>query len=472
MSDRTRSEQGWLTDASRGGAGHAGFALSIAWSLSEPSRLAESADLPAGRASVLGRGGPQPDDRAVRVSFRRVRPGVRGPSQPLASPGVSRVQLRFSAPDASGFEVESVGKSALFVDGVRTTRARVSVGSRLHVERQLLLLVVRAADELSTRSAPPEFPFGEADAFGVVGESSRAYALRDQLAFLARRTGHVFVRGPSGAGKELCARALHALSTRATGPFVSRNAATLPTGIIDAELFGNARNYPNAGMRERRGIVGEADGGTLFLDEIAELPEELQAHLLRLLDSGEYHRLGDEASQRADLRVVGATNRDEAALKHDLLARFTLRIDVPGLDERVDDIPLIARAILRRHARSDDELRRRFFDGDHPRIEPALIEALLTRRYTTHVREVETMLLSSLAVSRGSFLALPAGTRRVEAGPAPGRGDVRPPPTREQIEAELARNGGNVSQAWRDLGLSSRDALRRLMKKHEIAGRG
>ncbi|MCC6647525.1 MAG: sigma-54-dependent Fis family transcriptional regulator [Polyangiaceae bacterium] len=470
MSDSTRSDQGWLSDASRGGRAPSGFALSVAWSLSEPARVGEVAELPRGQASVLGRGGPQPDDGAPRLSLRRARPGARERGAPIASPGISRVQLRLSAADARGFEVESVGKAALHVDGVATRRARVTLGARLHIDRQLLLVVVRAPDELSARAAAPSFGFGEPDELGLVGESARAYALRDQLAFLARRAGHVFVRGPSGAGKELCARALHALSPRARAPFVSRNAATLPPGIIDAELFGNARNYPNAGLRERKGIVGEADGGTLFLDEVAELPEELQAHLLRLLDGGEYHRLGDETPRRADLRIIGATNRDEASMKHDLLARFTLRLDVPGLDERLEDVPLIARAILRRHARADDELRRRFFDGEHPRLDPGLVEALLARRYTTHVREVETMLLSSLAASRGVFLVAPepAPTR---PSPQPARPEG-PPPSREQIEAELALCEGNVSQAWRRLGLSSRDALRRLMKKHEIAGRG
>src|SRR5690348_15490748 len=133
---------------------------------------------------------------------------------------------------------------------------------------------------------------------------------------MARRPGHVLLTGASGTGKELAARAIHALSKRSGQRLVARNAATLPESLIDAELFGNAKNYPNPGMAERAGLVGQADGSTLFLDEIAELPSSSQAHLLRVLDDGEYHRLGDGLARRSDFRLVAATNRDVSSLKH------------------------------------------------------------------------------------------------------------------------------------------------------------
>ncbi len=120
------------------------------------------------------------------------------------------------------------------------------------------------------------------------------------LAFAAQSSHHVLVQGDSGSGKELAARAIHALSSRQRGPFVTRNAATLPEGLVDAELFGTVRGYPHAGSPERRGVIGEADGGTLFLDEIGELRHDLQAHLLRVLDhGGEYQRLGDARTRRS-----------------------------------------------------------------------------------------------------------------------------------------------------------------------------
>src|SRR5690606_5383103 len=104
--------------------------------------------------------------------------------------------------------------------------------------------------------------------FGIVGESPAAWALRDELAFVAARDLHVLLHGATGTGKELAARAIHGLGRSAGREMIARNAATLPAGIADAELFGNAKDYPNPGMRERPGLVGAADGSTLFLDEL------------------------------------------------------------------------------------------------------------------------------------------------------------------------------------------------------------
>ena len=170
---------------------------------------------------------------------------------------------------------------------------------------------------LRSANARQSFRFGSADPSGYVGESPQAWNLRDEVALAAARREHVLILGESGTGKELVAQAVHALGARATRRFVARNAATVPSGIIDAELFGSAANYPNAGMPERPGLVGEADGSTLFLDEIGELPTELQTHLLRLLDGGDYQRLGDARRRTANLRVVAATNRPMGQLKPD-----------------------------------------------------------------------------------------------------------------------------------------------------------
>jgi two-component system nitrogen regulation response regulator GlnG/two-component system response regulator HydG len=285
----------------------------------------------------------------------------------------------------------------------------------------------------------------------------------------------VLLLGESGAGKELAARAIHGLSRRSAALMVSRNAATFPPGIIDAELFGNVKDYPNPGMEARPGLIGEADGSTLFLDEIAELPSQLQAHLLRVLDAGgEYQRLGDAKMRRADLRIVAATNRDPTDIKEDLLARLTLRVTVPGLGDRCEDIPLLVRHVLGVAAAENPKIGERFFadrDGGRgeARIDPELIEMLLRHRHSHHVRELEGLLWQAISQSEGSYIALTDGVREqfvMEQPTVESEEEL----TAERIRGCLERHYGKVSRAWRELGLKSRYALYRLMKKHEIAG--
>ncbi len=464
VSDETKTRpSGWLPPKGATSERPSELSLVIAWSHTEPARVGESAVVPRG-TWLLGRGAARPDDDAKRLLFGPLREGASA-RQPLLSGGLSRHQLRIRA-HGETLTVERVGKVEMRVGGVTVDRAELAPGSALELAREMVLLCV-AHEPFMAGGAKPGFAFGAQDAHGIVGEGARAWALRDELRMLARRPGHVLVLGPSGAGKELCARALHTLSAREKGPFVARNAATLPHGIIDAELFGNARNYPNAGMRERAGLLGEADGGTLFLDEIGELPEALQAHLLRVLDDGEYHRLGDDHARRADVRFIGATNRELGSLKHDFAARLKLSLSVPGLAERTDDVPLLANAILGRVAAADPSVGARFFDDTgRPRIAPELMMGLLTHTWTGHVRELETILLAALGESRDHFIALTDGVR---AKLRPPRDARAPELSREDIERALARHAGNISRAWTELGLSSRDALNRLMKKHDIS---
>jgi DNA-binding NtrC family response regulator len=223
---------------------------------------------------------------------------------------------------------------------------------------------------------------------------------------------------------------------------------------------------------ERPGLVGQADGGTLFLDEIGEVSHELQAHLLRVLDAGEYHRLGEPVARRADLRLVAATNRAPSELKHDLLARLPLRVSVPGLDDRREDVPLLARHLLRLARLSNPEIGARFFDGDEPRIDPALVDHLVRRPYTTHVRELDAVLWRAMTASSGETVALPADLGAESARIAPSRPAPRRAPGAEpsvdQIRAAVREHGGNLAGAARALGLGSRYALYRLLKRHGL----
>jgi DNA-binding NtrC family response regulator len=286
----------------------------------------------------------------------------------------------------------------------------------------------------------------------------------------------VLVRGESGSGKELVAGAIHALSERAKKHLIARNAATIPPALIDAELFGNIKDYPNPGMPERKGMIGEAHGSTLFLDEIGEIPEEMQAHLLRVLDAkGEYHRLGESRPATSDFRLVGATNRPLSALKHDILARLKLQVEVPDLNERREDIPLLVHHLLRKAALEDGEIAERFFEGrpgGAPRLSSQLVARLLSHRYTHHVRELDAVLWRSLASSPGPEIELTSEVLEALSRPpthSSAGGKVRPedldPAT---VQEALDRHGGVQERVWPELGLKNRFQLMRLIKKHNL----
>lgn len=442
--------------------------LTLAWSAHEPHRVGELAVLPPlGTTAVLGRG----EDEGTMLRFFRQRPGKLEPAGPLSSPGLSRRQLVLRSTDDE-CHIESVGRRVMEIDGRVSKDATLRDAMQVMVRGELLLLC-SSRPALIPRLA--HFPtsaireFGRPDALGFVGESPESWRLRDGVAFAAKSTKHVLITGPSGVGKELAARAIHALGATANGPFVARNAATFPPALLDSELFGHVRNYPNVGMPERPGLIGAADGGTLYLDEIGELPSDAQAHLLRVLDArGEYQRLGDAGSRTSRFRLIAATNRDGSTLKHDLRARIPIELEVPALTMRRSDIPLLIHSLMGRIAKEQPELGARFLRLEGaPRLHPSLIQTLLRAPLPLNVREIEATLWSAIAASRSDRLELPAATKvtRVEGRP-PAR--IR----REEILAALTARDGNVAEAAAELGLPNRFALYRLIKKHGLARRG
>lgn len=446
-------------------------ALVIVGSAAEPDRLGEIAFLPTTRDGgyTLGRQGT--------VTWLRHRPGETRETESSSDRFLSRQQVVFSA--ENGHPVaENTGRLPLFLNGRPVKRTPLRTGDLLEIGDRMMLLVTERPDVLGGE-VESRHRFGRPDATGWVGEGAAAWEARETLRFLARRNAHCLILGESGTGKELMARGLHAHSSRSGQAMVSRNAATIPESLADAELFGNLAGYPNAGMPARPGLIGEAHRSTLFLDEFGELPSEVQARLLRVLDSGEYTRLGEARARNADLRLIAATNRDPSTLKHDVLARLQLRVQLPGLNERTEDVPLLAAHLLRRIASEDPELADRFFpDGDpdgHPRISLRLLRQLLVHRYTTHVRELEALLWRSITAARGDTLeALTAEDQaaaqklpRVVEGPR-NPADLDP----DVIQAALDRHGGRQEPVWKELGLASRHVLARLVKKHGLKVRG
>jgi two-component system nitrogen regulation response regulator GlnG/two-component system response regulator HydG len=410
--------------------------LVLLWSRDAPDRVGEVILLPPGDPGsfAFGRGEARGEDR--RLSPVRQVPGGVVPGAPLASPRISRSQLRLSPSPGGGLFVENLGSCPLVHRGESVSHAEVSPGEVLSLKNELVFLCVRRAPIPPARAgAGPAHVFGGPDAFGIVGESPAVWELRQRIVAVAPERFHVLVLGASGSGKELVAQAIHACSARSERPLVARNAATIPEGLADAELFGNLRNYPNPGTPERPGLVGEAHGSTLFLDEFAELPPTLQAHLLRVMDGGEYQRLGEATVRRTDLRIVAATNRPPSDIKHDVLARFKVRLSVPDLNARREDVPLLVTHLLRRHAADGAGTFRRFFPGEDlgaaPLVSPVLMEALVRHTYTTHVRELDSLLVRAALDGRGRYLELGPDLRaELRRAPPPA-----PPPRPDELAA-------------------------------------
>ena len=440
--------------------------LMIAWSKAEPERIGEILLSPNTAPSALGRGAE--GDGAPRMTAWRLRPGEQRLQPPLADPRISRRQLLVNVVGGRRLRLVSAGRRRLLVRGAPAQEVTLSPGECAEIEGRLLLLCVSLPPQFAVGD-PPTHPFARPDERGLVGESPETWALRGRLTRFASVSEHALIQGHSGSGKELAARALCG-----GGAFVSRNAATLPEGLVDAELFGNLRDYPNPGTPERPGLIGAASGGALFLDEIGELSEALQARLLRVLDDGEYQRLGEARTRTASFRLIAATNRPDSVLKEDVLARLPLRLSIPGLSERRGDIPLLAAHLLRVNAAKNPSLHRFFPGGDldgWPRIDLRLMDTLIARDYTTNARELWRLLLDGALQSDGDWIAPPATAQAAAEAPADWRLWVGRPHAElpaAVIQACLDEHNGRLDHTSEALGLNNRHTLSRLIKRHGL----
>jgi DNA-binding NtrC family response regulator len=299
----------------------------------------------------------------------------------------------------------------------------------------------------------------------LIAESEAMQPVLNLISRIGPSDANVLITGEHGTGKEVIARTLHALSERSSRPMVTVNAGGLSEGVFESELFGHMKGAFTDARTDRIGRFEFADGGTLFLDEIANVPLNLQSKLLRVLETGEFERVGSSHTRRVNVRVLAATNVDVNAevaagrFREDLLFRLnTIEIRLPNLRDRQRDIELLAHHFLRVYT----ERYRKKISG----FDTAAMQSLREHPWPGNVRELDHSIERAVLLSAGPLIrsidlglraAAPGGTLRLE--------DMNLEEVEKHlIQRMLARHGGNVSQAANALGLSRSALYRRLEK--------
>jgi len=311
--------------------------------------------------------------------------------------------------------------------------------------------------------------------YDMIGESSPMRALYEGIRRTAPTNARVLILGENGSGKELIARALHAESARASGPFVRVNCAAIPRDLFESELFGHEKGAFTGATARRRGKFVRADGGTLFLDEVGEISVELQSKLLRALESGEIEPVGSEREVKVDARVIAATNRDleqdiaDGRFRQDLYYRLqVVTLEAPPLRDRLDDVPALARRFLEQAVAEHNTTARRLSGTALKRLESHL--------YPGNVRELRNLIerLAILTASETIESAdvaqhLSGGGNATNAAPVL-QGSLRETLAgleRDMLVQTLDRHGWKMSEAARELGLE-RSHLYKKLKVHGI----
>jgi len=294
-------------------------------------------------------------------------------------------------------------------------------------------------------------------------------AMQPVLQIIARvgpSDANVLITGENGTGKGVVAQALHAVSPRASRPMVTINAGGVSEGVFESELFGHMKGAFTDAKVDRVGRFELADGSTLFLDEIANVPLSQQQKLLRVLETGEFERLGSSRTRKADVRLISATNADPDAevaagrFRQDLLFRLnTIEVRLPALRERREDIPRIAKHFLAMHA----QRYRKAITG----FDPAALQSLVDHRWPGNVRELDHSVERAVLMAQGNVIhAGDLGLRRAEDGDPTSRLEEL---SLEEVEGFLIQKAmaryGTVSHAAKALGLS-RSALYRRLERH------
>ncbi|MBF5044896.1 FHA domain-containing protein [Aggregicoccus sp. 17bor-14] len=376
---------------------------------------------------------------------------------------ISGRHLKVTRNDAVFHVVDQQSTNGTFLGPVRIFDVEVPLPTTLRVGETELVL--EAALPASAAAAKKDSAF-----HGILGQDASMRQLTELIQRVAPSSAAVAILGESGTGKELVARALHACSGRAGAPLIPVNCAAISKELIESELFGHEKGSFTGATNARKGAFEEADGGTLFLDEIGELPLDLQAKLLRALESGEIKRVGASRPMNVDVRVVAATNRDllaaarEGKFREDLYYRLcVIPLHLPPLRNRRGDVLALAEHFVRTFAPK----------GQSVRLTPAAAERLQAHAWPGNVRELRNVVHRALLLRKGTLIEATDLTFDQEMNPETGISVPEMPPgmtleqmleklERQIVEQTLRRCGNNRERVARELGVARSTLFKRL----------
>jgi DNA-binding NtrC family response regulator len=331
---------------------------------------------------------------------------------------------------------------------------------------------IRLVEQVRTLRASLDQKYGFEN---ILGRSAVLLEVLDTAARAARSSSTVLIRGETGTGKELLARAIHFNSSRSKNPLVTINCGAIPKDLLESELFGHRRGAFTGAVADKKGKIELADGGTLFLDEIGEMSPDLQVKLLRLIQEGEIESVGSVSKAKVDVRVIAATHRDLQAMiedgtfREDLYYRLAvIPLVIPPLRERADDIPDLVQHFFRKSQEKNNR--------PELALPPALLSYFVRYRWPGNIRELENVLERIVVLARGTSITiedLPQFLRQERAGidaleiDLPSQGISLEAIEKELILRALQKCDWNQTRAARYLDLSRKTLIYRI-EKHGI----
>lgn len=347
-------------------------------------------------------------------------------------------------------------------DAVTATRQGAFGFLTKPVDKEDLIARVEEALRLSAPSGAPEDWSEE-----IVTRSQRMEALLQEAKLVATTDSSVLIRGQSGTGKELLARAIHRASPRQEAPFVAINCGAIPEQLLESELFGHEKGAFTGAANKREGLFEAARGGTVFLDEIGDMPLALQVKLLRVLQDREIRRVGSNTSRPVDVRVISATHTDlekgmeSGDFRQDLYYRLNVvGLDLPPLSERREDIPLLVNHFLETLAKKT---------GRDRVYAPEAMELLVSAPWPGNVRQLYNVVEQNVALSPQAVISVHMVQKALgeKSGQMPSFAEARDEFTRSYLVQLLKLTEGNVSQAAR-LAQRNRTEFYKLLSRHDV----